>query len=110
MKETILQSWASLMRNRTRSLLTMSGIVWGLAAVVMLLAYGQGVARSIYEATMGIGNSVVIVWGGQTSMQAVGQRAGKRVNLELEDVEALRNEVPLIKAVSGETDSTLGFK
>jgi putative ABC transport system permease protein len=110
MKETIVQSWVSLMRNRTRSLLTMSGIVWGLASVVMLLAYGQGVGRSIYEATMGIGNSVVIVWGGQTSMQAGGQRAGKRVNLELEDVEAIRNEVPLVKAVSAESDNTLGFK
>ena len=42
LKELISQSWQSLMRNRLRSALTMLGIVWGLASVVILLAYGQG--------------------------------------------------------------------
>ncbi len=110
MREIIGQSWASLARNKTRSLLTVLGIVWGLVSVVVLLAYGQGVSRSVAQATIGIGNSVVILWGGQTSMQAGGQRAGRRIRLENEDVEAIRNEVPLVKAVSAESDDSLAYK
>ena len=44
LKELISQGWQSLMRDRMRSALTMLGIGWGLASVVLLLAYGQGLA------------------------------------------------------------------
>ncbi len=110
LKETIVQSWLSLMRDRTRSLLTMLGIVWGLACVVILLAYGQAIGNSVLNAFLGIGNNVIMFWGGQTSMQAGGQRAGKRIKLEYEDVQAIRDEVPIVKAVSAEMDDALGFK
>jgi|SRR5579859_765565 len=110
MNAVLSQSWASLMRNRTRSILTMLGIVWGLASVVILLAYGQGIGTSVFVATMGIGNNVALMWGGQTSMQAGGERAGKRIHLEIEDVQALRDAAPFLKAVSAETDNTLGYK
>ena len=104
MKETLIEGWVSLMRNRTRSLLTMLGIVWGLASVVLLLAYGDGLGKSVFSAFMGIGNNVIMIWGGQTSMQAGGQRAGKRVFYKLEDVQAIREEIPLLKSVSAESD------
>ena len=110
MNAVFSQSWASLMRNRTRSLLTMLGIVWGLASVVILLAYGQGLGRSIFDAMLGIGNNVVFVWPGQTSMQAGGERAGKRVKLEYEDIQAIRDAVPILKGVSGEIDNDEGYK
>ena len=110
MNTVLSQSWASLMRNRTRSLLTMLGIVWGLASVVILLAYGEGIGTSVFVATMGIGNDVAFMWGGQTSMHAGGERAGKRIHLEFEDIQALRDSAPFLKAVSAETDNTLGYK
>ena len=100
LKETIVQSWLSLARDRTRSALTMLGIVWGLACVVILLAYGQAIGHTVLNAFLGIGNNIIMFWGGQTSMQAGGQRAGKRIKLEYEDVQAIRDEVPLVKAVS----------
>ncbi|HSS99815.1 MAG TPA: ABC transporter permease [Terriglobales bacterium] len=98
------------MRNRLRSVLTMLGIVWGLASVVILLAYGQGLGGSVLHAFMNMGNNVIVMWPGQTSMQAGGQRAGKPVKYEYEDVEAIREEVPIVRAVSGEIDRDFGFK
>ena len=109
-KELISQGWQSLMRDRMRSALTMLGIVWGLASVVLLLAYGQGLGGCVLNAFLNMGNNVIVLWPGQTSMQAGGQRAGKAVKYELEDVEAIRDEVPIIRAVSGEIDRDFGFK
>jgi len=110
LKELISQGWQALMRNRMRSLLTMLGIVWGLASVVILLAYGQGLGGGVLNAFMNMGNNVVVFWPGQTSMQAGGQRAGKKVAYEYEDVESVRDEVPLVRAVSAESCSDFGYK
>ena len=110
LKELVTQGWQALMRNRLRSVLTMLGIVWGLASVVILLAYGQGLGGSVLHAFMNMGNNVMVLWPGQTSMQAGGQRAGKKVTLEYEDVEAVRDEVPIVRAVSAESTSDFGYK
>ncbi|HEY1802791.1 MAG TPA: ABC transporter permease [Terriglobales bacterium] len=110
LKELISQSWQSLMRNRLRSALTMLGIVWGLASVVILLAYGQGLGGSILYAFMNMGNNVMVVWPGQTSLQAGGERAGKKVTYEYADIEAIRAEVPIVRAVSAESDFSFGYK
>ena len=110
LKELISQGWQALMRNRMRSVLTMLGIVWGLASVVILLAYGQGLGGGVLHAFMNMGNNVIVFWPGQTSMQAGGQRAGKKVKYEYEDVEAIRDEVPLVRAVSAESCSDFGYK
>jgi len=110
LSELISQGWQALMRDRLRSTLTMLGIVWGLASVVLLLAYGQGLGGSVLHAFLNMGNNVIVLWPGQTSMQAGGQRAGKKVNYEYEDVEAIRDEVPIVRAVSAEIDRDFGFK
>src|ERR1700684_3556387 len=110
LKELISQGWQALMRDRMRSTLTMLGIVWGLASVVLLLAYGQGLGGCVLNAFLNMGNNVIVLWPGQTSMQAGGQRAGKAVKYELEDVEAIRDEVPIVRAVSGEIDRDFGVK
>ncbi|HEY1262094.1 MAG TPA: ABC transporter permease [Terriglobales bacterium] len=110
LRELISQSWQALMRNRLRSVLTMLGIVWGLASVVILLAYGQGLGGSVLHAFLSMGNNVIVLWPGQTSLQAGGQRAGKPVSYQYEDVLAIREEVPIVRAVSAEADRDFGFK
>ena len=110
LKELISQSWQALRRNQLRSVLTMLGIVWGLASVVILLAYGQGLGGSVLHAFMNMGNNVIVLWPGQTSLQAGGQRAGKAIKFEYEDVEAVRDEVPIVRAVSAEVVRDFGFK
>ncbi len=110
LKELILQGWQALMRNRLRSVLTMLGITWGLVSVVILLSYGQGLGGGILAAFSAMGNNVIVLWPGQTSMQAGGQRAGKKVKYEYADVEAIRDEVPLVRAVSAESTDQLAYK
>jgi len=108
--ETIRESIASLLRNRMRSGLTMLGIAWGLVTVVLLISYGDNLGRTVLNGFLGIGNNVVMVFGGQTSMQSGGERAGKKIKLQLEDLEAVKESMPLIKAVSAEYDNTYAFK
>ncbi len=109
-KELILQSWDALTRNRLRSLLTMMGIVWGLTTVVLLLGYGESVSEGVLTAFLGIGNNVIMVWEGQTSMQAGGERAGKRIHFKYEDIQAIRDEAPLVRLVSAESDDPVAYK
>src|ERR1700755_3072501 len=108
--EIIRQSIDSLLRNRLRSSLTMLGIIWGLVTVVLLLSYGKSLGEGVLTVLLGLGDNVIRVWGGQTSMQAGGERSGKRVKFLDGDTEAVRDAVPFLKAVSSETDDGFSFK
>jgi putative ABC transport system permease protein len=110
LSEIVRQSVDSLLRNRLRSSLTMLGIIWGLVTVVLLLSYGKSVGQGVLNGFLGIGNNVIMIWGGQTSMQAGGERSGKRIKFLDGDVEAVRDAVPFLKAVSAETDDGFSFK
>jgi putative ABC transport system permease protein len=108
--EIIRQSIDSLLRNRLRSGLTMLGIVWGLVTVVLLLSYGNSLGKEVLNGFLGLGNNVIMIWGGQTSMQAGGERSGKRIKFLDGDTEAVRDAVPFLKAVSSESDDGFSFK
>ena len=101
--EVLIQAWIALTRNKLRSFLTMLGIVWGIAAVALLIAYGNSFRSLLVAAFDAFGKGVVIAWPAQTSEQAGGQRAGKRVRFEEEDVELVKQEAPLIKTICMET-------
>ena len=101
-KETVAQAWMSLRRNPTRSVLTMSGIVWGIAAVTLLLAYGNGFQTVMVGLFQNFSKTCVIAFPGQTSMQAGGERAGKKVQFEKEDLEVAKAESPVIKLICPE--------
>ena len=101
--DLVAQSWSNLTRNRTRSLLTMLGIVWGIVAVTVLLAYGSGFRRILTHAFDAFGRSAVVAWPGQTSEQAGGERAGRRVRFEKADRDAIEAEATLVKSISMET-------
>ena len=64
LSEALNESVESLQRNRLRSGLTMLGIVWGLATVVLLLSYGKAVGSAVMEGFLGFGDNVIMVWGG----------------------------------------------
>jgi putative ABC transport system permease protein len=80
----------------------MLGISWGIISVVVLLAYGDGFRGALEAGFRGaFSDGTVVVWPGQTSLQAGGERAGKRVRVTSDDVMALA-ELPLVKNVSPE--------
>jgi len=97
------EAWAALQRNRTRSLLTMTGIVWGIVAVTLLIAYGSGFRAVLVHAFEAFGRDAVICWPQQTSEQPGGQRAGQTVRLEKADLEAVRESASLVKYACLET-------
>ncbi|MFQ5738370.1 MAG: ABC transporter permease [Acidobacteriota bacterium] len=100
--EILKEALASLNRNRTRALLTLMGMAWGVACFVILFAWGDGFARALDLGMAYFGDNVTIIWNGQTSLQAGGQKAGRRVRMELRDVEDVRKNAPLIRKVSPE--------
>ncbi len=102
-KEIFLEAFIALRRSRTRSTLTMLGIVWGIVSVTMLISYGNGFRSVLVTAFEAFGKSAVTCWPGQTSTQAGGQRAGKRVRFEEADVDYIRATAPLVKTVCMET-------
>jgi putative ABC transport system permease protein len=106
-RETVTQAWASIVAHRFRAGLTMLGIAWGILTVATLMAYGNGFHRAMfYGFANAFSNGVAVIWGGQTSMQAGGERAGRRVFLKESDIEPLR-QLGLIKYVSPEIFETL---
>src|ERR1700744_1487498 len=101
--EIIIEAWIALKRNYTRSLLTMLGIVWGIATVTLLIAYGSSFCNILVSGFDAFGKDVVICWPQQTSEQPGGQRAGKHVVLEKADLDIVKEEATLVKHVCLET-------
>jgi putative ABC transport system permease protein len=101
--EIIREAWVALKRNYTRTFLTMLGIVWGIATVTLLIAYGSSFRNILVGGFNAFGKSVVICWPQQTSEQPGGQRAGKKVVLEKADIEMVKATAPLVKYACLET-------
>jgi putative ABC transport system permease protein len=101
--EIIREAWVALKRNYTRTFLTMLGIVWGIATVTLLIAYGSSFRKILVGGFNAFGKDVVICWPQQTSEQPGGQRAGKKVVLEKEDIEMVKATAPLVKYACLET-------
>jgi len=96
------QAYNALRYNRRRSLLTMLGMAWGIATVVLLLAYGTGFERGLWSAFRSFGTNLVFIFPGRTELQAGGTKAGTQVRLNVNDLDYIRDEVPLLKHVSPE--------
>ncbi|PYX13383.1 MAG: ABC transporter substrate-binding protein [Acidobacteria bacterium] len=98
------QAYSALRHNRRRSLLTMLGMAWGIATVVLLLAYGSGFERGLMIAFETFGGNFIAIFPGRTSLQAGGSKAGTEVKLSVQDLDYLRTEVPFIKRLSPEVN------
>src|SRR5437870_149151 len=96
------QAYSAMRHNRRRTVLTMLGMAWGIATVVLLLAYGAGFERGVWTAFRSFGTNLVFVFPGRTSLQAGGTKAGNEIRLTLNDLDYTRNEVPLLKRLSPE--------
>jgi putative ABC transport system permease protein len=88
--------------NRRRSILTTTSLAWGVACFVILYSYGEGFHLALRTAFMQVGSDLILMYGGQTSTQAGGERAGRRVRVERTDVDAIREAVPMVAAISPE--------
>jgi putative ABC transport system permease protein len=102
LKDAIAEACLSLYHHRFRVGLSMLGISWGIVSVVTLLAYGDGLAAALQTGFHGaFSDGVSVAFPGQTSQQAGGERAGRRVRLTSAEVLDL-GQLPFVKAVSPE--------
>ncbi len=104
MKEALVQSIQNLRANKLRSFLTMFGILWGMISVVVLSATGEGFRQGNDKVLRELGKNIGIVWGGRTSLQAGGERAGRQIFLTLDDARAIAAESSMIAVVSPELE------
>lgn len=97
------QTLANLRRNKLRSFLTLFGIAWGIASLVMMSALSDGFRDGQRKNMAQIGDNLVFLWGGTTELQAGGKRAGRRVFLTRQDVLTIREQCPAVAIVAAET-------
>ncbi len=100
LRELLTESVDAMRFNRRRTGLTMLGMAWGIATVVLLLAYGSGFERAIEAIFSNFGTKLIGVFPGRTSLQAGGSKAGVEVRFTMDDIERLRTNVALIKHIS----------
>jgi putative ABC transport system permease protein len=110
-REILREACYGLYHHRFRAALSMLGISWGIISVVVLLAYGDGFRGALDAGFRGaFSDGTVVTFPGQTSLQAGGERAGKRIRVTADDVIAM-GELPLVKNVSPEfmQEASIGY-
>ncbi len=100
--DLLQEAFGAMRHNRRRTALTMLGMAWGIATVVMLLAYGDGFGQAIGNIFANFGTKLMILVPGRTSMQAGGQKAGAPIRFTLEDVDLLTTNLPQITHITPE--------
>lgn len=86
--------WNDLRAQKTRAFLTMFAITWGTISVVLLLAVGEGLGRTMREGFLGAGQRIFMIYGGETSMPHEGLPKGRRIRLAEEDLALLQRSIP----------------
>jgi putative ABC transport system permease protein len=99
-RDIVNEAYSAMRHDRRRTVLTMLGMAWGVATVVLLLAYGAGFGNAIHTIFSSYGLKRIGAFGGRTSLQAGGQKAGTQVRLTVDDVERVRSVVPLVTGIS----------
>ncbi|HEY6349128.1 MAG TPA: ABC transporter permease [Candidatus Angelobacter sp.] len=94
------QAYQAMRHNRRRTALTMLGMAWGIATVVLLLAYGAGFGRAVRNIFSNFGMQIMGVFPGRTSLQAGGAKAGTEIRFTMDDVDRIASLVALVKHVS----------
>ncbi|MGE5322753.1 MAG: ABC transporter permease [Actinomycetota bacterium] len=100
--DLIDQAWGAMRHNRRRTALTMLGMAWGIATVVLLLSYGAGFGKAIGNIFSQMGMQMMGFFPGRTSLQAGGSKAGTQVRFKLDDVQHVQELVPLVRHISPE--------
>ena len=104
------EAYDAMRHNRRRTALTMLGMGWGIATVVMLLAYGDGFGQAFANIFANFGTKLVIVVPGKTSMQAGGQKSGVQIRFTQDDVEALATNLPQVTHITPEVEKQVNVQ
>ncbi|HSY04137.1 MAG TPA: ABC transporter permease [Acidobacteriaceae bacterium] len=100
LRDVWAQAWEAMVYNRRRTFITILGMAWGIATVVLLLAYGAGFGKAIQAIFEQWGTYLIGVFPGKTSEQVGGSKAGVTVRLTQDDVDRLWATVPGVTHIS----------
>ena len=101
-KDVFRQLFRDVRNEKLRTFLTIFGIVWGTVAISLMLAFGTGLHKQLIKNTAGLGDRIVIIWPGLTSIPYEGLGKGRRLRVAEEDLAAIRTEITGLKRASGE--------
>ena len=104
-KESFLMAWASLIANKLRSLLTMLGIIIGVAAVIALVSIGNGVKQDIEDSISSLGSNLLVVLPGAPRTPGARSSQGSMKSLKISDYEAIA-KLEGVKAASPMTNGS----
>jgi putative ABC transport system permease protein len=94
------QAIGAMRHNLRRTAITVVGMAWGIATVVLLLAYGAGFGHAVEAIFAQFGTNEIGIFAGRTSEQVGGEKAGMKVRLTMDDVERIQEQVPGVILVS----------
>src|SRR5437763_64926 len=98
----ILSLFATSSRlQRKRAYLTVASIAWGTVAILLLLAFGEGMKRQMDKNRRSIGENIAVMWMGETSKAWKGMPPGRPIRLRIDDLELVRARMPELKSVIG---------
>src|SRR4249919_3343719 len=100
--ELLNQVLGALLRNKLRSFLTMAGIAWGVASMVLIVAMGDGFKLGQRDRFKQLGENIVVLFPGRTERQAGGLRAGRRIRLNYDDLRDVRTECFKVRRIVAE--------
>jgi putative ABC transport system permease protein len=104
LRDLLHEAYGAMQHNRRRTGLTMLGMAWGIATVVMLLSYGNGFGQACASIFANFGTKLMILVPGRSSMQVGGQKAGAELRLTLLDVDLLVADIPQIMHITPEVN------
>jgi putative ABC transport system permease protein len=93
-------------KRRHKTALITFAIFWGTLSILMLMSFGRGLTEAARVSFKGLGDNLVIVFRGQTSLEFQGLAKGRRVMLHFEDIGLLKRMIPEIRRISPETTNT----
>lgn len=90
----IKQFFQDMRRQKLRTFLTTFGIIWGTTAIIILVAFGEGLYQHQKKTFLGLGEGLVIMWPGQTSLAYQGMPKKRWIKFVDEDIDNLKYEIP----------------
>jgi putative ABC transport system permease protein len=99
--------WSEYRKRRKKSSLITFALFWGTLSILLLMAFGQGMTTQFRISFSGLGETLIMITGGQTSLGYQGLPKGRQIRLYPEDIDYLRERIPEILRILPESDTNL---
>jgi putative ABC transport system permease protein len=99
----------SIRQHKLRNALTGFGVAWGIFILMLMMGFGESFQKGIFKIFNGYADNTIWVWGGETSLDYQGRKAGKSIGFDLELLERFQRRFSEIQYISPESNSPQGM-